>query len=316
MLTTNEERSIIEFQKCCNIVTSVLEKLKLRLEDVEKCFERVSSWGMNKKCRPIWRDIWYGCGASRHKWIQINIKRRTEKSNGRITRGTRKISYIMHCWGILWHVNTCFHYDIAGSSEPWLKSEKYAEQGTEVQLPCILKLPQCVGLHSIKWYRGNSRIFIYSEDVGVTRGNNDIAARYALNFHLTARCIFITRCKSWWNFQWLCRIRTILPSWDEIHILLPRFSKDSSFFHELTVYKKITQLKRREEFIYINFSQVLSSRIEIKSDISAASLKAIKKSRAVGFVLFCVECFIREATLINFGRCYETSIMLSEFEFE
>lgn len=70
-----------------------------------------------------------------------------------------------------------FRRVVAGSSEPWLKSVKHAELGTEVQLPCVLKLPQCEGLHSIKWYRGATRIFIFSEDVGLTRGNNDIAVR-------------------------------------------------------------------------------------------------------------------------------------------
>nr|XP_034174876.1 uncharacterized protein LOC117601811 isoform X3 [Osmia lignaria] len=74
------------------------------------------------------------------------------------------------------------HQGVKGSTEPWLKSEKHAELGTEVQLPCILKSPQCEGLHSIKWYRGTTRIFIFSEDVGITRGNNDIAIRSDIEY--------------------------------------------------------------------------------------------------------------------------------------
>jgi len=62
-------------------------------------------------------------------------------------------------------------------SEAWLKTVKFAELGTEILLPCVLKSPQCDGLHSIKWYHGSTRIFIFSEDAGVIRGNNDIAAR-------------------------------------------------------------------------------------------------------------------------------------------
>ncbi|XP_076393663.1 neuromusculin isoform X6 [Megachile rotundata] len=71
---------------------------------------------------------------------------------------------------------------VKGSTEPWLKSEKHAELGTEVQLPCVLKSPQCEGLHSIKWYRGTTRIFIFSEDAGITRSNNDIAIRSNIEY--------------------------------------------------------------------------------------------------------------------------------------
>ncbi|XP_057319542.1 hemicentin-2 isoform X2 [Microplitis mediator] len=70
--------------------------------------------------------------------------------------------------------------------EPWKKSEKNGEQGSEVQLPCILKSPRCGGLHSIKWYRGTQRIFIFSESAGITRGNNDIAARSTMNYNQNA----------------------------------------------------------------------------------------------------------------------------------
>ena len=58
-----------------------------------------------------------------------------------------------------------------------MKSEKHAEVGSEIQLPCILKLPQCIGLHSIKWYQGNERIFVYSAEGEVTHADDDVAAR-------------------------------------------------------------------------------------------------------------------------------------------
>ncbi|XP_023246410.1 hemicentin-1 [Copidosoma floridanum] len=69
---------------------------------------------------------------------------------------------------------------VEGSSEAWLKSEKHAEIGTEVQLPCVLKLRQCIGLHSIKWYQGNERIFVYSAEGDVTLANDDMAARMSM----------------------------------------------------------------------------------------------------------------------------------------
>ncbi|XP_076242835.1 neuromusculin isoform X2 [Calliopsis andreniformis] len=78
-----------------------------------------------------------------------------------------------------------------GSNEPWLKSEKYAELGTEVQLPCVLKSPQCEGLHSIKWYRDATRIFIFSEDGGITRGNDDIALRLDIEYTTNSSKAFL-----------------------------------------------------------------------------------------------------------------------------
>ncbi|KAH0948157.1 hypothetical protein HN011_006125, partial [Eciton burchellii] len=71
---------------------------------------------------------------------------------------------------------------VSGSGEPWLRSEKHAELSTEVLLPCVLKSPQCEGLHSIKWYRGPTRIFIFSEDAGIIRGSNDIATRADIEY--------------------------------------------------------------------------------------------------------------------------------------
>ncbi|XP_043278895.1 uncharacterized protein nrm isoform X1 [Venturia canescens] len=72
--------------------------------------------------------------------------------------------------------------EVQGGTEPWKKSEKSAERGAEVQLPCILISSQCGGLHSIKWYHGNTRIFIFSENVGLTRESNDIATRATMDY--------------------------------------------------------------------------------------------------------------------------------------
>ncbi|XP_032685634.1 hemicentin-1 isoform X2 [Odontomachus brunneus] len=72
--------------------------------------------------------------------------------------------------------------DIPGNGKLWLSSEKHAELGTEVLLPCVLKSPQCEGLHSIKWYRGPTRIFVFSEEKGIARGTGDIAVRADIEY--------------------------------------------------------------------------------------------------------------------------------------
>ncbi|OXU28755.1 hypothetical protein TSAR_009651, partial [Trichomalopsis sarcophagae] len=75
---------------------------------------------------------------------------------------------------------TSFAWCVSGSGEAWLKSEKHGEFGTEIQLPCILKLPQCIGLHSIKWYQGNDRIFVYSAEGEMTLANDLVASRMSM----------------------------------------------------------------------------------------------------------------------------------------
>ncbi|XP_058791072.1 hemicentin-1 isoform X2 [Phymastichus coffea] len=69
---------------------------------------------------------------------------------------------------------------VKGSGEAWLKSEKHADLGSEIQLPCILKLPQCIGLHSIKWYQGNERIFVYSAEGAETLATDEVASRMSM----------------------------------------------------------------------------------------------------------------------------------------
>nr|KAF7429973.1 hypothetical protein H0235_006371 [Vespula pensylvanica] len=65
--------------------------------------------------------------------------------------------------------------EVKGATEAWLESEKYAEVGTEVLLPCILKPPQCGALQSIDWYRAGTRIFAFSEGTGLMRSNDGVA---------------------------------------------------------------------------------------------------------------------------------------------
>ncbi|KAL2720839.1 hemicentin-2 isoform X1 [Vespula squamosa] len=65
---------------------------------------------------------------------------------------------------------------LKGATEAWLESEKYAEVGTEVLLPCILKPPQCGALQSIDWYRAGTRIFAFNEGTGLMRSNDGVAS--------------------------------------------------------------------------------------------------------------------------------------------
>ncbi|KAK2579264.1 hypothetical protein KPH14_008224 [Odynerus spinipes] len=75
--------------------------------------------------------------------------------------------------------------EVKGSTEAWLESEKYAEVGTEVLLPCILKPPQCGALQSIDWYRAGTRIFAFNEGTGLmpsnARPNDRLDMEYMLN---------------------------------------------------------------------------------------------------------------------------------------
>ncbi|XP_015602869.1 uncharacterized protein LOC107271413 isoform X6 [Cephus cinctus] len=68
--------------------------------------------------------------------------------------------------------------EVNGSTKPWIHTEELsAERGTEVILPCHLKLPECGGLHSVKWYHNSTRILMFSESAGLTRTANDIATK-------------------------------------------------------------------------------------------------------------------------------------------
>ncbi|XP_043491381.1 hemicentin-2 isoform X2 [Polistes fuscatus] len=62
--------------------------------------------------------------------------------------------------------------EVKGTTKAWLESEKYAEVGTEVLLPCILKASQCGALQSIDWYRAGTRIFAFNEGTGLMRNKD------------------------------------------------------------------------------------------------------------------------------------------------
>ncbi|PSN34184.1 hypothetical protein C0J52_27028 [Blattella germanica] len=49
--------------------------------------------------------------------------------------------------------------------------------GETISLPCDVDTVKCGDLHSIKWYRGSSRIFVFSEMAGIARSEGDYTER-------------------------------------------------------------------------------------------------------------------------------------------
>lgn len=49
--------------------------------------------------------------------------------------------------------------------------------GSEIGLPCHVDTDSCGELHSVKFYRETSRIFVYSQVGGILRGEGDAMAR-------------------------------------------------------------------------------------------------------------------------------------------
>lgn len=50
--------------------------------------------------------------------------------------------------------------------------------GETIFLPCDVDTEKCGDLHSIKWYRGSSRIFVFSEMAGIARAEGDYTERW------------------------------------------------------------------------------------------------------------------------------------------
>ncbi|KAL3285417.1 hypothetical protein HHI36_019519 [Cryptolaemus montrouzieri] len=49
--------------------------------------------------------------------------------------------------------------------------------GTTVALPCTVDTKQCGALHSVKWYRDTSRIYVFSHAGGIARAEGDATDR-------------------------------------------------------------------------------------------------------------------------------------------
>ncbi|KAG8232216.1 hypothetical protein J437_LFUL010518 [Ladona fulva] len=49
--------------------------------------------------------------------------------------------------------------------------------GDPIKLPCDVDRGKCGDLHSIKWYRGSSRIYVFSDMAGIARPEGEYAER-------------------------------------------------------------------------------------------------------------------------------------------
>ncbi|XP_075211629.1 neuromusculin isoform X3 [Lycorma delicatula] len=54
--------------------------------------------------------------------------------------------------------------------------------GNTIDLPCSVTTEKCGDLHSIKWYRGSSRIFVFSEMANIARSEGDYTDRAELQY--------------------------------------------------------------------------------------------------------------------------------------
>lgn len=58
--------------------------------------------------------------------------------------------------------------------------EVRAEAGAPVSLPCRVDTAQCGELHSVKWYRDNHRVFVFSHVANIRRPEGDGSDRLEL----------------------------------------------------------------------------------------------------------------------------------------
>lgn len=59
-------------------------------------------------------------------------------------------------------------------------TEIKAFAGSSVDLPCKVDVSQCGDLHSVKWYRDTSRIYVFSQVGGIKRAEGDATERSVL----------------------------------------------------------------------------------------------------------------------------------------
>ncbi len=59
-----------------------------------------------------------------------------------------------------------------------LRDEVKARAGEEVLLPCSVKRSECGDFHSIKWYKENRRVFVYSPLADFAKAEGELLDRY------------------------------------------------------------------------------------------------------------------------------------------
>uniref|UniRef100_A0A1B6E6D7 Ig-like domain-containing protein n=1 Tax=Clastoptera arizonana TaxID=38151 RepID=A0A1B6E6D7_9HEMI len=64
--------------------------------------------------------------------------------------------------------------------------------GETIQLRCDVNTKKCGDLHSIKWYRGSSRIYVFSELANITKPEGDYTKRAKLQYTPNSTAAFLT----------------------------------------------------------------------------------------------------------------------------
>lgn len=61
-----------------------------------------------------------------------------------------------------------------------LREEVKAKSGDTVSLPCIINREECGDFHSIKWYKENRRVYVYSPIAEFTKAEGELLDRYVI----------------------------------------------------------------------------------------------------------------------------------------
>lgn len=82
------------------------------------------------------------------------------------------------------HVCMNVSVSVTGASD-----EVRAEAGAPVSLPCRVDTAQCGELHSVKWYRDNHRVFVFSHVANIRRPEGDGSDRLVLVLYALLLCL-------------------------------------------------------------------------------------------------------------------------------
>ena len=58
-----------------------------------------------------------------------------------------------------------------------LREEVKAKSGDSISLPCIINRDECGDFHSIKWYKENRRVFVYSPIADFAKAEGELLDR-------------------------------------------------------------------------------------------------------------------------------------------
>lgn len=58
-----------------------------------------------------------------------------------------------------------------------VREEVKAKSGDTISLPCIINKEECGDFHSIKWYKENRRVFVYSPIANFAKAEGELLER-------------------------------------------------------------------------------------------------------------------------------------------